>query len=156
MSKLRNPELCAISKIYTFSTLNQWLPGNLRATDVDAAVERNGNFLFFEFKGHEVYALKRGQRLFWENLLRELDGHGILVLVEHPPLDTSTKLGDPFADAEAVRISWWDKDDNRVWRTVRIRAAPDTMKWILVAWEQMTTGNGVPLHNFLVSHATER
>ena len=56
-----------------------FIPTNIKMSDIDGVVERNGQFLFIEVKQNTKY-IQLGQRILFENLTRDADHISVLLL----------------------------------------------------------------------------
>lgn len=68
---IRNPELF-VAGLWDWQCLDDCLPGKMKVSDIDGAIERNGQFLFIETKGPNV-PIPMGQEIFYKNLHKKKD-----------------------------------------------------------------------------------
>lgn len=84
---IRNSAFAGRAKEYVWSTLADVFPGKITPTDVDASVERNWCFYYFEGKSQGA-TVTDGQRIYFTRQLLSMDeGRAVLVIGTHPPLE---------------------------------------------------------------------
>lgn len=141
--------------MFVFRQVDSWLPPGIRSTDIDAAIERAGHFLWFEFKCSVVAPdLKRGQAIFWEQAIKMSGERGHLIIAEHPDL-VGRDLDDPLLSVETIRVMYYDAATGKVRMTKRIPANQTLMRWLVGAWLEHTKATqGVSeFSNFIVQNA---
>ena len=84
---------------------SHYLPGRVAPTDIDGVLERNGHFLFMEYKGTGL-SLPMGQRIMLKNLKR-LDPDKVTVWVvwgEDTDEDATCEVGSLDKNGDVVGV----------------------------------------------------
>ena len=103
---VRNPDYLRRCKVYSWDLVTRYTPRGIQPTDIEAAIEISGKFLYFEFKTSGA-TMPRGQWLFYERLLRTHFANAALFVCEHEPLDIVQPLHDGVI--LRIQISMWDQ-----------------------------------------------
>lgn len=82
-----------------FDVFYDCFDGKISMSDIDAAVEVNGNFLFLEWKSHSG-DIPTGQRIFFENMTQE--SMRFQALVVHGDAETMDVSGVAFVSMGSV------------------------------------------------------
>lgn len=99
---IRNPRVAERAKEYCWSESARRFPRGITPTDIDASVELNGCFWFFEGKTSGT-EMTTGQRLYFRRLLKALPEHkAVLFEAHHPPCERMY----PEDGFECVRVIW--------------------------------------------------
>lgn len=133
---IRNWSSAHKAREYSWSEINQCFPRGVRPTDIDGATELGGHFLFLEFKTHGAQMM-RGQRLFFERLLRSLGGASAVFLMEHDRLDRA------FIPVDSRFLTiWFVTADGRIAKTPQIMTTSRQAKMIISLWADSADGTG--------------
>ena len=83
-----NRDMCYLDRVKTWFTevVDPCLPGDLRGSDFDYVLERNGRLLVIEAKSSNNHTLPDGQRILFEQVTGHSDG-GIAVIVVYREKD---------------------------------------------------------------------
>jgi hypothetical protein len=126
---IRNVDYAFKAKTYSWGIVSKAFPGNISPTDIDGTVEINGNFLAVEFKtiGQQV---GRGQSLYFEQWLNRLKRHGVLLIAEHPPLNTIT-IPDELI---TLSVWWWEDTQSGVAKLSSFPINTADFRWWCEQW----------------------
>lgn len=126
---IKSEALLESAKCYSYQTLHRL---GITPSDIDAVYERDGRFLFFEFKCDVVRdaSMKSGQRRLWQALLRALGNNALMILCEHG--DVSDGVVDPLAAMNSFRAYYWDGAEMK--KTAKISPDGGSLEWLVNIW----------------------
>lgn len=116
-TSVRNPEYLRRCKVYAWDKVKQYTPRGIQPTDIEAAIELNSHYLYFEFKS-EGAEMPYGQRLFFDRLLMLHRKRAVLMICEHESLSIVQPLKD--GDLLSVVVRMYDEAFKGICQTPKI------------------------------------
>ena len=114
--------------LWDWTAYNDCFGGNIRISDIDGVVERNGNFLWIETKGIDA-DVTTGQAILFDQLIK-LPGHHVLIIYGDTDKPHSYRFWGHYKrrqctqeDIEAILKRWYAVADSRSGREIFERSS---------------------------------